>query len=168
MASMTDDGLRTLVGPCFHHSHLHLKIWGGNSYAGDPKILSQPLKEWQVRAAWATQTEQGLMNILETLEGQYDAAKDLWGKYDAKLKDFRAMVKNDIASLEASGRSAFVAVNKIRDAHNKTIEVMNSADMVQAIANAERLATALERIQALKSHKLTLAVLDASPKEAAE
>lgn len=104
------------------------------------------------------------MNILETLEGQYEAAKDLWARYDSKLKDFRSAVKNDIASLEASGRSAFAAVNKIRDAHNKTIEVMNSAEMVQAIENAERLATALERIQALKSHKLTLAVLDASPK----
>ena len=105
------------------------------------------------------------MNILETLEGQYDAARELWSKYDTKLKDFRAMVKNDISSLEASGRNAFVAVNKIREAHNKTIEIMTSAGMVQAIENAERLATALERIQALKSHKLTLAVLDASPKE---
>jgi hypothetical protein len=68
--------------------------------------------------------------------------------------------------LEASGRAAALAVNKIRDAHNKTLEILNSAEMEQAIRNAERLAEALERIQGLKSHKLTLAVLDASPKGA--
>lgn len=165
MASMTDDGLRTLTGPVFHASNAQLKVFGGNQYASDPKFLKRPIDEWEVRARWATGTEQAFMNILETLEGQYDAARELWSKYDTKLKDFRAMVKNDISSLEASGRNAFVAVNKIREAHNKTIEIMTSAGMVQAIENAERLATALERIQALKSHKLTLAVLDASPKE---
>lgn len=164
MASLTEDGLKTLVGPIFHSARPPLKVASGDLYSGNYMVAAAPLRDWELRAFWATQTEQALMNIIETLEGQYDAAKDLWSKYDTKLKDFRSMVRNDIASLEASGQSAFKAVNKIRDAHNKTIEIMNSADMVKAIENAERLADALERIQALKSHKLTLAVLDASPK----
>lgn len=103
------------------------------------------------------------MAIIDELETQYAEASELWRRYDIKLQEFRSAVKNDVASLEASGRKAFEAVNKIRTAHEKTFEVLNSADMVTAIQNAERLAAALRQIAELRSHKLTLAVIDAAP-----
>jgi hypothetical protein len=131
--------------------------------ANDKIEFNESFRDYPIKAFWAALTEEAFMNVIEALEGNYKAAETLWQSYEGKLKNFRAMVKNDIAALDASAKGARDAVARIKTAHEEVIATMTSREMVTAIDNAERLASALERIAGLKSHKLTLAVIDSLP-----
>lgn len=100
------------------------------------------------------------MNILEELKGNYDEAEKLWDSYKGRLDEFRSAVKNDVSSLEASARKTTEAVQRMNRAYGTVIEQLNSEPMLQAIANAERLANALSALSALQAHKLVFSVAE--------
>lgn len=100
------------------------------------------------------------MNVMEELRGNYDEAEKLWSAYEDKLKNFRSNIKNDVASLEASARKTTEAVQRMNKAYSDVVVQMNGPEMQQAIANAERLATAMTALAGLQSHMLTVTVID--------
>lgn len=107
------------------------------------------------------------MEITQELQSQYDAAADLWKAYEKRLSDFRSLVKNDVASLEASARKTAEAVTRMNKAYGDVIAQMNGQEMRQAVENAERLAAAMAALANLQSHKLTVAVIDNDPSRSA-
>jgi hypothetical protein len=112
--------------------------------------------EWVVKTAWAQQTEKYFMNILDKLGENYEAAAEMWKQYEKKLEQFRSVVKNDVSSLEATAKRAHEAGLKIQKVHADLFAQLNSAEMMQAITNAERLGAALKVIQDLESSKTTV------------
>lgn len=116
--------------------------------------------KWVYAYGWATSTEQALMNIMSELESSYEAADALWKKYADRLKEFRSVVKNDVTSIEAAARKTTEAVHKMNAAYGHVIAQLNSDEMAQAVANAERLAAAMQALASLQSHRLVLSVAE--------
>ena len=100
------------------------------------------------------------MNVIEQLKGNYDEAHKLWEGYKSKLDQFRSAIKNDVTSLEASARKSTEATQKMNAAYSDVIRLLNSDEMTRAVENAERLATAMEALSKMQSHRLVLAVSD--------
>lgn len=161
---MTPDGLRD--GPEYHG-----RVW---KYVGEffPKrmptgltregfgYLGQDVDYFVVAFNWASNTELAFMNIIEELKGNYEAAQALWAQYEDKLKAFRSSVKNDVTSLEAAARKTTESVHRMNAAYGHVIEQLNSAEMMQAVENAERLAAAMQALANLQTHKLVLSVVE--------
>jgi hypothetical protein len=80
--------------------------------------------------------------------------------YDAVLADFRSTVKNDLTSISAAADRAQKEAAKINASYRQTIDTLRSNEMQEAIANAERLAIALEKIAQVKGRNLTFSLLD--------
>lgn len=80
--------------------------------------------------------------------------------YDKTLEQFRGAIKNDLASISASADRVQRENAKMKAAYEAAAGTLNSPEMEKAIANAERLATALQAISALQNHSITFAVLD--------
>lgn len=83
--------------------------------------------------------------------------------YLEHVKKFRGEVKNDIQSIRAAHDAVDRTVNQMAEVYRRTAALLTSPEFEQAIANAERLATALKAISELKSHNLTFAILDRKP-----
>jgi hypothetical protein len=115
---------------------------------------------YMIAYGWACSTEQAFMNIIETLNTQYDDAKSLWEKYEDLLKSFRANVKNDISSIESSARKTTDAVHKMKTAYGDVISQLNSEEMINAINNATNLATAMATLANLQSHALAVQIVN--------
>jgi hypothetical protein len=109
---------------------------------------------------FALNTEHAFMNMIETLKEQYDEAAKLWDQYDGKLKTFRATVRNDITSIEASARRTTEAVQKMSKAYSDVVGQLNGEPMRQAVENAERLAQAMATLAGLQSHNLAVEVVN--------
>lgn len=80
--------------------------------------------------------------------------------YEELVKAFRASVKNDIASAKASAVALEENVRRMGATYKNTAAMLTSQEFEHAIANAERMATALRAISELQSHSITFAVLD--------
>jgi hypothetical protein len=126
---------------------------------GEDGYDKREVEIYAIRFVWATRTEQTFMNIIEELKGNYDQAAALWESYEKKLQEFRSMVKNDIASLEAGARKTTEAVHKMKTAYGDVIQEMTSPKMEQAILNAERLAAAMTALAGLKPQEMSFNVV---------
>ena len=135
------------------------KIVKAPSMRSGDGIRKDELHRWVAMAKWAISTEGALMNVTEQLNQQYDAAAKIWADYEDRLKNFRGQVKNDCASLAAQARGIDEASKKMNAAFNETVRVLNSEEMNCAIANAERLASALTSLNSLASHKIMFATV---------
>lgn len=120
--------------------------------------IEKEVDAWSVQCSWACWTECDLMNVTEELQKQYESAAELWKAYEKRLHDFRSAVKNDISSLEAGARKTTEAVVRMNKAYSDVFVQLNSAEMATAIANAERLATAMKALSELQPHKLAFTV----------
>lgn len=118
---------------------------------------------WLTGCAYAVHTEEDLMNIIEQLRGHHEEALTLWNQYKDRLDAFRGQVKNDSASLEAQARKTAEATNKMNASFRTVVATLTSAEMQEAVKNAERLAAALDALNSLKSHKLMFATVDSAP-----
>ena len=129
-------------------------------YRGGPVYQGKEIIRWVVLVKWASATENAFMNVIEQLKDNYDEAQKLWKGYDEQLTSFRSAIKNDVTSLEAAARKTTDAVQKMLGAYGNVVALMNGQEMQQAVANAERLAAAMNALANLQSHKLTVAVID--------
>lgn len=162
------DGLADIEGPIMRHygpliSAAAVKYGGHRDGIG---FKAKEVQKFLIVASGATATERALMNVIEALEGNYEQASQLWARYKSRLDDFRANVKNDVVSLEASARKSTEATNKMTAAYGQVITLLNSDEMRIAVDNAERLAAAMQTLASLQSHKLVFAVTDQSKTDA--
>jgi hypothetical protein len=74
------------------------------------------------------------------------------------LVAFRENIKNDLASLKASSDRVQTETLKMSKEYKQAADLLTSPQFVQAIENAERLATALTAIQKLNQTKINFAV----------
>jgi hypothetical protein len=74
------------------------------------------------------------------------------------LMAFRENIKNDLASLKASSERVQTETLKMSKEYKQAADLLTSPQFVQAIENAERLATALTAIQKLNQTKINFAV----------
>lgn len=102
-----------------------------------------------------------LSERMETASAEIEAAYD---RFDVKRKKFRSEINNEVASVAASAGRISSEFAKVSDAVSKIERLMISPEMLSAIANAERLAAALQSISEIQSSRLTFAVIDQSPK----
>lgn len=161
--NMCQDGLVDYSGPIGRSfiGNMFNPIKSG--LARDGILFSgKELTAYVARFAWAASTESALMNLTEELHEQYKAAEKLWDGYKDKLVKFRSEVKNDVDSLQAAARRTTDAVHRMTEAYSDVIAQLNSPEMAQAVANAERLASALSALAQLQTHKLVFAVSDQS------
>jgi hypothetical protein len=134
----------------------------------DAWIMSGGL-EWtmlQGRYKFESPDKEGIY-IMSDVSAAYEAAQQVntqaMEAYNASLAAFRSTIKNDLASISAAADRVQKESAKIATAYRASIDALLSQDMQTAIENAERLASALERIADIKGHKLTFSVLDNTP-----
>ena len=99
-------------------------------------------------------------------------AHEATNRVEAELKrvreavmSFRETTKNDLASLKASSDRVQTETMKMTKQYKEAVDILTSPAFVQAIENAERLATALTAIQNLNQTKLSFAVFGEQPHE---
>lgn len=81
--------------------------------------------------------------------------------YHTVVDRLKSTVQNDASSIAAVSNKTRNNLQSVTTMYGDLFKLLQSQEMVTAIANAERLAKALEVISELKSHSITLAVLDA-------
>lgn len=105
--------------------------------------------------------------IMSDVSAAYEkATTDIEGaraQYDKVIASFRSQVKNDLSSISAASDRVQAETAKIQRACHSAVSLMTSPEMISAIENAGRLATALKVISELESHSITFAVLDKKP-----
>ena len=106
------------------------------------------------------QQNPGLFIMERTLQTAIDETDTAFQQYDKLRSKFRAEIKNDVASVEASAKKISAEFLRIATALENIQRTYTSGEFVAAVANAERLARALESIQKLSSSKLTFAVIE--------
>lgn len=116
----------------------------------------EEVRDHQIKFLLITTTEQAYMALQDELKDQYEAVSKLWDSYKLKSDTFRANVKNDISSIEASAKKSTEATQRMMKSYSEVISTLSSADMTRAIENAERLAAALTTINQIKGGQVQL------------
>lgn len=164
---MAPDGLIDYEGPVTRHGIWIVREgWERNGSGREGIAIKKSRADmWVAYAKCFQGTESAFMNIIEELKVNYEAANELWGRYKDRLTEFRSAVKNDVTSLEASARKTTEAVNKMTASYKGVLNLLNSAEMENAVQNAERLSAAMQALANLQSHKLVFAVTDQTKAE---
>jgi len=106
-------------------------------------------------------------NHMSQVDEAYEKANEVISKaklaYDKTLSDFRGSIKNDLSSIASSADRVQKETVKMANAYKESVTLLTSPDMIQAIENAERLATAIKAISELQTHKITVALLSGKP-----
>lgn len=79
-------------------------------------------------------------------------------KLKSMLVDFRGTVKNDLSSMKAASERVQNEVLQMQDKYRQAQNLLTSPEFMQAIQNAERMATALRAIQELTETKVSVAI----------
>ena len=94
-----------------------------------------------------------------------DRAQDAINKLKETVDEFRSVVKNDISSMKAASERVQNEVIQMRDKYKQAQDMLTTPEFMQAIANAERMAAALDSIQKLTDTKVSVAVFSGGKKE---
>lgn len=114
-------------------------------------------KEIKLFGAWKVSMETNIMAD-EAANRAAEAVKNL----DAVTTAFRANTKNDIASMKAASERVQNEVLRMKDQYIAAQQILTSPDFLMAVANAERLAAALESIHKLQGQRVGFAVFSGS------
>lgn len=74
------------------------------------------------------------------------------------VKKFRENTRNDTSSMKAASDRVQSEVSQMTARYEQALRLLNSPEFAQAIVNAERMATALEKISGLSETRLSVAV----------
>ena len=83
-------------------------------------------------------------------------------RLDQHLASFRSRVNNDLTSIKAASQRVQTETQSMADKYLAARDLLTSPEFERAIANAERMATALEAIGRLSKTKLSVAVFSGS------
>lgn len=102
---------------------------------------------------WKTSMEASIAATESTVRAQ--ASID---KLRATLVDFRGSIKNDLTSMKAASERVQNEVLQMQEKYRQAQALLTTPEFMQAIQNAERMATALKAIQELTETKVSVAV----------
>ncbi len=88
-----------------------------------------------------------------------DRAIEAVEKLNAVVDKFSKNYKNDLVSMKAVSQRIQDETSRMREKYLATQELLTSADFERAIANAERMATALKAISEVSSAHLSVSLL---------
>lgn len=109
-----------------------------------------------------TKDTESMAAMVEHLDEATEAIDSAYERFQVKRREFRSAINNEVASVSASANRMLTELGKIVAAADNVSRLFGSAEMISAIQNAERLATALKAISEVESHRLTFAVIDKS------
>lgn len=99
----------------------------------------------EIASEAATKSAQSMTTLLKTVD------------------EFRANIRNDLTSMKAASERVEGEVKRMSSAYKDAAQVLTSAQFVEAVANAEKLAAALEKISQLRGQRLDIKLMaDAS------
>lgn len=150
------DGSGDRDGVCWSEREINAFVLAG----GAAEVMLYPPSN----AAMKREGDYRMSDMAKAYEDSNEVISTAHKAYTKTLEQFRSTIKNDVSSIASSASKMQSEQAKIAEACRATIGVLTSAEMQQAIANAERLAGALRAISELKSHNITFAVLDSKPK----
>lgn len=104
-----------------------------------------------------------MADLTNALQVATDELMQAFDTFERARSRFKGEMKNDAASIAAGADKIAAEFRKAQTAMLSFQAAMVSEPMQTAIANAERLASALAAINATHSHKITLAVIDNKP-----
>jgi hypothetical protein len=105
--------------------------------------------------------DEGTMaNYAEQMDAATAVVENSMTKFFASRDRFKGELRNDVSSVGAAANRMHAEMLKLQQSVEAAIRLMNSAEMIAALANAERLAQALGAINALQSQRLTFAVIE--------
>jgi hypothetical protein len=79
-------------------------------------------------------------------------------KLDKRIVDFRSRTANDLASIKAASQRVQTETQSMAEKYAAAQNLLTSPEFERAVANAERMAAALEAISKLSETKLSVAV----------
>lgn len=85
-------------------------------------------------------------------------------KLEGKLKSFRSVLGNDLTSIKAASQRVNTEVSGMTAQYAAAQALLTSPEFDRAIANAERMATALEAISRLSDTSLNVSIFAGSGK----
>jgi len=89
-----------------------------------------------------------------------ERAEAAMAKLEKHLETFRGRVGNDLTSIKAASQRVQTEVATMSEKYVAARDLLTSPDFERAIANAERMATALRSISELSETKLSVAVFN--------
>ena len=126
--------------------------------SGGGGVKSSIMKEWErTDGPWTFAWRYALEEKIGAEECAKKATEAV-EKLGAVTKKFREEVKNDTSSMKAASNRVQTEVSQMVAQYTTALALLNSAEFAGAIENAERMATALEKISGLSETKLSVAV----------
>lgn len=101
-----------------------------------------------------------MSEVVEAYDNARKLIDDANVAYNKTLQSFRSTIRNDLSSIASSADKVQAEVGRMQRSYQAAVDTLTSPSMEAAIANAERLATALRAVSELQSHSITFAVLD--------
>ncbi len=94
-----------------------------------------------------------------------ESVEKIVDRYMERVKGLKGQLQNDATSVKASAERIEKEFGRMNTAMQSTIELMTSPAMCAALENVERMALAIESINALKRTAVRFSVLDQDPPE---
>ena len=139
---------------------------------GNTTFLSADIEAWELagglewvllgKSTGATRNEgdYSMSDVSEAYEKANLVISNANTAYNKTVVDFRSTIKNDMTSISASADKVQKESVKLSAAYRASISLLNSPEMITAIANAERLAAALTAISQVQPNKIAFAVIE--------
>ena len=160
--NLTTQGDHTKL-PQWAHNYINgLADYGREFGFGDRTSCyhSEVVNKWICVGGWTIPLMEDFVNAEAGLSEAADKVHASADRYTKAVLKLRSEVKNDVASIAAMSSKSVSEIAKLDEAISKLQANMLSPEMITAIANAERLAAALQAISAVQSNSITFAVLD--------
>jgi predicted phage tail protein len=125
---------------------------GGQWRRGEvEKFINTPLWQLSLTKGMAMDVEQA---AVETSGAAEEALKSL----KVAMDKFKSTLANDLTSIKAAGSRVQSEALQMKQAYQAAQAMLTTAEFERAVANAERMATALKAISELSETKLSVAV----------
>lgn len=116
--------------------------------------------EWDKKGGCLVGLEGSIFAAEKVIKEQVGGIEAISDAYIARVRTLRSELKNDSGSVEAATARIKEASLRAVAACKQVVDIWNSKEMADAIANAERLASALRSISELQNASITFAVID--------
>jgi transcriptional regulator with AAA-type ATPase domain len=133
----------------------------GQFYRGERTWFASEIEQYEpiyrYARAWKVTTE---ASVVATEAARL--ANESIDKLNKTVEAFRGQIKNDLASMKAASDRVQSEVRQMEARYLQAQHTLTTPEFERAIANAERMARALESISALSQTKLAFAVFSGS------